>query len=82
MRHPAFAWLIASTLRRIRTRLPTCWSMGFGASFAVVSEPPMADRVKHCQMRRWDGLVGFWRVPSRAYRLVSSDTCRICSHAA
>ena len=27
------------------------------------------------------GLVGFWRVPSRAHRLVSSGTCRICSRA-
>ena len=28
---PSFPWLIASILRRMRTRLPTCLSMGFGA---------------------------------------------------
>src|SRR5215831_17400757 len=27
------SWLIASILRRIRTRLPTCWSVGLGAFF-------------------------------------------------
>ena len=32
-------------------------------------------------MRRDDGLVGVWRVPSRAHRLVSSGIFRICSHA-
>src|SRR5262245_15061589 len=31
---PSFSWLIASILRRIRTRLPTCWSMGFGTAMA------------------------------------------------
>jgi hypothetical protein len=31
-------------------------------------------------MHRDHGLVGFWRVPSRAHRLVFSGTCRICSH--
>src|SRR5262245_57106396 len=30
---PSFSWLIASIMRRIRTRLPTCRSMGSGAFF-------------------------------------------------
>ena len=35
------SWLIPSILRRIRNRLPTCWSVGLGPSFAaMVSEPP------------------------------------------
>src|SRR5215471_20132587 len=31
----SFSWLIASIRRRIRTRLPTCWSVRFGAFFAA-----------------------------------------------
>ena len=35
------SWLIATILRRMRTRAPTCWSVGFGAIFLpMVSEPP------------------------------------------
>jgi len=29
----SFSWLIASIRRRIRTRLPTCWSVRFGTFF-------------------------------------------------
>jgi hypothetical protein len=37
--------LIASIRRRIRIRLPTCWSMGFGAFFRGNGErTAMADR--------------------------------------
>jgi|SRR5262245_25899266 len=36
------------------------------------------DLMRRC---RCPGFVGFWRVPSRAHPLVSSGTCRICSHA-
>src|SRR5262249_62036356 len=32
-------------------------------------------------MRRNHGLVGFWRAPSHAHRLVSSGSCRHCRHA-
>src|SRR6266568_7101440 len=32
---PSFSWLIASIMRRMRTRLPTCLSMGFGAFLAA-----------------------------------------------
>ena len=32
---PNACWPIASIMRRIRTRLPTCWSMGFGAFFVA-----------------------------------------------
>src|SRR5262249_46838276 len=28
---PSFSWLIASIMRRMRTQLPSCLSMGFGA---------------------------------------------------
>src|SRR5262249_23143949 len=42
---PSFSWLIASIRRRIRTRLPTCWSMGFGAFFRRnCKRTAMADR--------------------------------------
>ena len=59
------------------------------ASFAAVHESDTRLPIWNVQiesvglglMRRDDGLVGFWRVPSRAHRLVSSGTCRICSHA-
>jgi len=33
---PSFVWLIASILRRMRTRRPTCTSVEFGAFFAAV----------------------------------------------
>src|SRR5262249_51112129 len=32
---PSFSWLIASIIRRMRTRLPTCLSMGLGAFLAA-----------------------------------------------
>src|ERR1700757_4417706 len=34
---PSFSWLIANIMRRMRTRLPTCLSMGFGAFFAAIT---------------------------------------------
>src|SRR5262249_15435149 len=34
---PSFSWLIPSIIRRMRTRLPTCLSVGFGAFFASVA---------------------------------------------
>src|SRR6202050_560091 len=33
---PSFSWLIASIIRRMRTRLPTCLSIGFGALLAIL----------------------------------------------
>src|SRR5262249_59991905 len=33
----SFCWLIESIIRRMRTRLPTCLSVGFGAFFASVA---------------------------------------------
>ena len=40
-----FVWLIASILRRMRTRRPTCTSVEFGPFFAaVVKRTAMADR--------------------------------------
>src|SRR5262244_2090609 len=42
---PSFPWLIASIMRRKRTRLPTCWSVGFGAFFrGNCKRTAMADR--------------------------------------
>src|SRR5262249_219708 len=39
------SWLIASILRRIRTRAPTCWSVGLGAFFRGNGKrTAMADR--------------------------------------
>src|SRR5215475_9120981 len=32
---PSFSWLIDNIMRRIRTRLPTCLSMGLGAFLAI-----------------------------------------------
>src|SRR5262249_38973120 len=32
---PSFSWLMLSIILRIRTRLPTCLSMGLGAFFAI-----------------------------------------------
>src|SRR5262249_42960180 len=40
---PSFCWLIASILRRIRTRLPTCWSVRV-FSRGNCKRPAMADR--------------------------------------
>jgi hypothetical protein len=35
----SFSWLIASIMRRMRTRAPTCLSVGFGTFFtAIVSQ--------------------------------------------
>ena len=33
---PSFSWLMLSIMRRMRTRLPTCLSVGFGAFLAMV----------------------------------------------
>src|SRR4030088_767300 len=33
---PSFSWLIDSIIRRMRTRLPTCLSIGFGAFLAII----------------------------------------------
>ena len=33
---PSFSWLMPSIIRRMRTRLPTCLSIGFGAFFAII----------------------------------------------
>src|SRR5262245_7906437 len=42
---PSFSWLIATILRRMRTRAPTCSSVGFGAIFLpMVWRGAMADR--------------------------------------
>src|SRR5215467_8475336 len=41
----SFSWLIASIRRRIRNRLPTCWSTGLGAFFRGNGKrTAMADR--------------------------------------
>ena len=32
---PSFSWLIDSIIRRMRTRLPTCLSMGFGVFLTI-----------------------------------------------
>src|SRR5262245_55564387 len=40
---PSFSWLIASMRRRIRTRLPTWWSVRFGTR-GNCKRPAMADR--------------------------------------
>ena len=60
-------------------------------SFVAVHESESGTRLPICNvqiesvgiglMRRDHGLVGFWRLPSRAHRLVTSGTCRTCSHA-
>ena len=60
-------------------------------SFVAVHESESGTRLPICNvqiesvgiglMRGDDGLVGVWGVPSRAHWLVSSGTCRICSHA-
>jgi hypothetical protein len=49
------SWLIASILRRIRTRLPTCWSVGSGTFFRGNGKPTVtADRLKLLSKNRPD----------------------------
>src|ERR1700732_52030 len=33
---PSFSWLIDNIIRRMRTRLPTCLSIGFGVFLAII----------------------------------------------
>src|SRR6185295_14100194 len=58
---PSFSWLIPSIMRRIRTRLPTCLSVGLGAFLAItISYAPTGRRNVH-----------FWR-PMAMHNLVET----------
>src|SRR5215467_11920089 len=74
---PSFSWLIASILRRMRTRRPTCWSVGLGAVLLpTVMRGAMADRLlKLLSKNRIDCLEYRWLYPFVMSQFLDEGLC-------
>src|SRR6516165_2596215 len=56
----SFSWLIASIRRRIRTRLPTCWSVRFGTFFrGNCKGPAMAEQLAKAMNKKIVPTLGY-----------------------